>query len=444
MLFVCAFSEYDVPRPSDDVYDTPRPTTTSEQYDVPAPVRCRSNDLSDRSSGVSLFSSGSSDLSCGLPAHLSASSESLSLSTAGRSSRSSAVIDHQPTSFELYDVPPAQRRQLPIIQQEPRLEETYDVPKPVASEETYDVPPPPSAVVADVYDVPRTNAHEPAPVNEETYDNPKADGVKLTGTLPLAPDAAMETLGRLEAEVSSAVTSLVTSWRSETDWAELQLRVLRLRSSLQELCDFTRGAIGNAAQRIKNGEKDDGVAIGLARLLVPLHNANNIVQRTTQGWTDLVATSRRRPDSSELEQLVACCRNLGDDMRQVSLPRVIDTNRKVSGEFVTWHAPCFSEPIKTGSRSFSSIRHQVVTFIRTNGRVLFANGPGVTLDDQSEPRSSTDDYDYVSLEPKAKYDQDNEEVKRSLPHDMKGTFDVLVAQSEDLPVLPSVRDQVPQ
>ena len=82
--------------------------------------------------------------------------------------------------------------------------------------------------------------------------------------------------------------------------------------------------------------------------------------------------------------------------------------------------------------SFSLI--QVVSFIRANGRVLFMG-----LD-----RRTSEDYDYVSLESKAKFDEDNEEVKRSLPNDMKGAFDVLVAQSEDLPVLPSNNDHVHQ
>jgi hypothetical protein len=62
---------------------------------------------------------------------------------------------------------------------------------------------------------------------------------------------------------------------------------------------------------------------------------------------------------------------------------------------------------------------------------------------QTDNNSTNDDYDYVNLESKAKFDQENEEVKRTLPHEMKRAFDVLVAQSEDLPVLPTTaNDQV--
>lgn len=69
-------------------------------------------------------------------------------------------------------------------------------------------------------------------------------------------------------------------------------------------------------------------------------------------------------------------------------------------------------------------------FIQSNGHLLFDKNKGQT-------EILNDDYDYVNLESKAKIDQENEEVKRTLPHEMKRVFDVLVAQSEDLPVLPS-------
>lgn len=327
MVFFFYFSEYDVPRASADVYDVPSGRYRSSH----------ATDLSDRSSGVSLFSSGSSDASCGLSnAHLSASSESLSLSSAmgrvsGRSSRSS-VVDHNP-ALELYDVPVQRDAKEP--------QETYDVPKPI---------------VADVYDVPR--GRDPADVIEETYDNPRSEPAKVT--LPLALDAAMETLSRLDAEVSSAVTNVLASPPSEPDWAELQLRVFRLRGSLQELCDFARGAIGNAAERIKSGVGDEGVGVRLARLLGPLHNANGIVQRASHAWTDLVATSRRRPDSGEFEQLVACCGSLGDDARQVSaaalsmLHIALFFKRLERESFVTRHRSCrqFTGPLtKSGSHA---------------------------------------------------------------------------------------------
>lgn len=81
-----------------------------------------------------------------------------------------------------------------------------------------------------------------------------------------------------------------------------------------------------------------------------------------------------------------------------------------------------------------------MTFIQSNGHLLFSTGKDKTVD-SSSLSSPTDDYDYVNLESKAKFDQENEEVKRTLPHEMKRAFDVLVAQSEDLPVLPT-NDQV--
>jgi len=312
--------------------DSPPPlsttsTTMGDEYDVPVPtVRLQNrinngcgNNLSDRSSGVSLsdtpYSSGSSSDGSSAISNVnrSVSSESLSLSSAvgrisGRSSRSS-IIDQQQQSFELYDVPTSShqvvKEALPASQ--PIQEEVYDVPKPAAvvvpeNETAYDVPPPPTVVTEDagqsqlVYDIPpsrpfvaaakpesQTISH-PTPCEQggETYDSPKPLLVDWTdkvsnATLPLPLDAALETLSRLDAEVSSAISNLLSFWRAASggDWAELQLRVLRLRASLQELCDFARGAIGNASQRIKNGVGDQGVTIRLIRLLRPLQEEEN-------------------------------------------------------------------------------------------------------------------------------------------------------------------------
>ena len=377
---------YDTPRlvaisnngSSGGIESPPLLSTTGDEYDVPVAAGTAAvatllqnrnsnnnggnNNLSDRSSGVSLFSSGSSssDGSSAISnANRSVSSESLSLSSAvgrisGRSSRSS-IIDQQQQSFELYDVPTSNHLVKETVPQasQPIQEEVYDVPKPATAaavpenETAYDIPSPPTIVteeiVGQLYDIPapsrpitsqenQTTSHPTPqpPIGEDTYDSPKpllgdwTDKVSNASTLPLSLDAALETLSRLDAEVSSAISNLLSFWRAASasggDWAELQLRVLRLRASLQELCDFARGAIGNASQRVKNGVGDQGVTIRLIRLLRPLQDANAIVQKTSKSCMDLFATSRRRPNSendAELDQLLACCRNLGDDMRQV-------------------------------------------------------------------------------------------------------------------------------
>ena len=96
---------------------------------------------------------------------------------------------------------------------------------------------------------------------------------------------------------------------------EVQLRVVRLRSSLQELVDFAKGAIANACQ-LKSG--DDQVAIRLSRLLRPLHDANAIVHKTTYAWTPQNFHSGRKASGPLLHQLVACCANLPDDVRLVN------------------------------------------------------------------------------------------------------------------------------
>ena len=346
---VASSCEYDIPRPASmETYDSPRLivqpiSDPAETYSVPNQIHqpfvatTTITMSSARSSGVSLDSSTSSSSTA-----RSGSSESLSLSStigrvSGRSSRSSiGVVDQQQTSFDmLYDVPPSAVKEVqPQLPSQPVQEENYDVPKAMTAMATksedvvdgqcvYDVPPPPTLAPVPNPVASATPSEDEVPPQEQpsqTYDCPKPV------TLPLALDSAMETLERLDAEVSSAVVHLLNFWQTTTsmcsdngvggDWAELQLRVLRLRASLQELCDFARGAIANVASR----RKDEATAIRLIRLLKPLQDANSIVQKTSQGWTDLFATSKRRPSSGhdgQLDQLLACCRNMGDDMRQV-------------------------------------------------------------------------------------------------------------------------------
>ena len=83
----------------------------------------------------------------------------------------------------------------------------------------------------------------------------------------------------------------------------------------------------------------------------------------------------------------------------------------------------------------------MTTFIQTNAPLLFSSSWKSDDEEDDSSKYAGDDYDYVNLESKAKFDQDNEEVKRNLPQDMKNAFDVLVRQSESLPVLP-VSDKV--
>lgn len=378
-------SEYDVPRPSLETYDTPRNGSlnqgqiaaamampcSADEYDVPSQFKR----TSDRSSGVSLLSSGSSDSSA-LSNVTSASSESLSLSSAcgvgagsnlsGRSSRSSIDICDGPRTQqqanmgelydvpksrdvpdETYDVPPAAKEVMPasdlydipkagqkdsnnVVPNEMML---YDIPPSTSShirlpdETTYDVPPTPCSlpslpttpqrsVACDSYDSPKTKPYFDTGL---TYDVPKSlEMSDIKSSLPLELDAALETLARMDQEVCSSLSHLLGLWRhGEVQQTELQLRTLRLRSSLQELVDFAKAAIGNASQ-LKSG--DDQVAIRLSRLLRPLEDAIGIIKKTTNNWSSAFGVNgRRRPNcwTEEFDQLKACCRNLGENVRLV-------------------------------------------------------------------------------------------------------------------------------
>ena len=169
--------EYDVPRPSPSAIrtttDDAAPTGTaalpsSEDYDVPPRLQRHS----DRSSGVSLLSSASSESSA--TSHpISNSSESLSLSSA---------------LGELYDVP----RNVKDVED---VGDVYDVPRPSAN--VCDADPA-------LYDVPSRRGE-----TQETYDVPAPSSARKAQSLPLSVDSALDTLRRLHVEVTSAVAHLI-------------------------------------------------------------------------------------------------------------------------------------------------------------------------------------------------------------------------------------------
>lgn len=72
--------------------------------------------------------------------------------------------------------------------------------------------------------------------------------------LPLELNSAIENLEKLESEVTSAIHKLLSyagpSWRERDKLQpvlmDIKLTVLRLRSSLHDLSEFSEGVLGNA------------------------------------------------------------------------------------------------------------------------------------------------------------------------------------------------------
>lgn len=80
--------------------------------------------------------------------------------------------------------------------------------------------------------------------------------------LPLELNSAIENLERLESEVTGAINKLLSyagpSWREkdklQPKLMDIKLAVLRLRSALHDLSEFSEGVLGNALNAPDKGE----------------------------------------------------------------------------------------------------------------------------------------------------------------------------------------------
>lgn len=116
------------------------------------------------------------------------------------------------------------------------------------------------------YDVPKPS---PRSVQQNTttttqqgvYDVPASNPV--TKELPLEINSALDSLEKLQIEATAAIGRLLgfvtPQWRIreklEPKLMDIKLAVVRLRTSLHDLVEFSEGALGNAAKAPDKGIK---------------------------------------------------------------------------------------------------------------------------------------------------------------------------------------------
>ncbi|XP_034281424.1 breast cancer anti-estrogen resistance protein 1 isoform X2 [Pantherophis guttatus] len=358
--------EYDVPRQLQEIYDVP-PTrglmvnrSGQEVYDSPAMMGKTANsgghEIYDVPPSVEKNLQGVYDIPPSV----------------------SKDVPDGPLREETYDVPPIFCKVKPFDPSrhplilapplaplaEPLLpEDVYDVPPPATkgvseAQEIYDVPPGLRKLASqEVYDVPR----ELTIVSKDgeadyIYDVPpqadRADGKRLSAsstgstrsnlsnssldTVPVreAPDkellldqdVAMETLARLQSNVNTAVSSLMSfisgSWRSpermEVHAGHIRGAAESIKGSLRELLEFARGVVGSAAQA-----SDRSLYSKLSKQVQKMEEVYQALLRHSQalegcGWAPsaLVASKPGAPD--DLEHLVMYSRGVPDDTKQLA------------------------------------------------------------------------------------------------------------------------------
>ncbi|XKL63815.1 hypothetical protein PGB90_006179 [Kerria lacca] len=218
--------------------------------------------------------------------------------------------------------------------------------------------------------------------------------------LPLELNSAIENLEKLESEVTSAIGKLLSyagpSWREREKLQpvlmDIKLAVLRLRSSLHDLSEFSEGVLGNALNA-----PDKGLAQRLRPLVKVLYETNNTVQESVKMLDDCewsIDVLCKTPNY--------CSTN--DNYLLDSLDQLIDCAR------------CLTEDI----REFAS-------FVQGNATLLFKRN----IEDECSKAKSNDDSDYVNLDTHKTLKKQHSEVRSLLSQDMQKSFDLLIKESEN-------------
>lgn len=437
-----AGNEYDLPESDGSAYDIPpsHHITVMDAYDVPP---SHSIAPSNRSSGVSMLSTGSSAMS---PSSSACSlTPSLSLSSLGGTGSNRSSLEQQ---HELYDIPPSEVRRVTNPEKisvfsgkGSFLGETYDVPGNNNPTEFYDTPPKPKPAMQPgmegVYDVPPQVTKDMGKAVDEVDGKMRRLSTSSTESrdsavppfvqgkeLPLELDAAMDTLIRLQQEVHSSITKLfgfvsAASWRRkdnlESKVYDIKLACNRLRTALQEFLDFAQGSLVNSARA-----SDRTLCPKLAKLVRPLQDSHTIIEKTSQaledqGWSlsKLMGSSPSSTAPDELDQLVVCARGLTEDVRQVA-------------SFIQGNSTLIFK------RSQSAVRPPKV-----QERPLPApptiKGKKKQKEEnlyENDTKDWIEDYDYVNLESKESVEKENEEIKAALPKELRKSFENILKESQ--------------
>ncbi|KAK4295605.1 hypothetical protein Pmani_031848 [Petrolisthes manimaculis] len=420
-------------------YDVPKPTNTNQEphFDMQP---------SDRSSGVSVMSCDSSQLSTSSSNSSLAASESPSLSSLGGSSNRSSMESH-----DVYDIPPEPRK-VGMIQR-PKLppreskesRDTYDVPRSMmaAGCETYDTPPsriPRSLIMRGiggegVYDVPPQISRDVRQADCVDSVNRLSSGSDSSGgevdlnygkELHLEYDSALDTLTKLQQEAYGTIEKLTVvhqngSWRAretvEEREEDLKIVLFKLEKAISEFIEFGQDSAFTAARK---GEP--GVARRIQRLIEPVSKSSSVIRecyaRLHGGEWRQSLTCGTTPDNLNL--LAITTRSLVDEV--CLLASTIQTKAK----YIFKKSPGFDV---TGNSKQQCLEDDEKTPVQERP---LPDLPNKILENmyENDSRNWLEDYDYVNLETRESMEREHEDIKKELPARLRKSFDNLVKQSQ--------------
>ncbi|GFR04361.1 breast cancer anti-estrogen resistance protein 1 [Trichonephila clavata] len=462
--------DYDIPSADQlTTYDVPRSAekeigsnishiiTISDNYDVPPSAYKSSPPIYDGRafSRSSNDTSGSSSFRSPSGSH--SSIETLSLSSVGGSNRSS--LEQHPN--EVYDIPPEPQpvndSRLPnqiriggvcVPFQGSLAQETYDVPSnnmpaqfydtpvkqtkaQVPMDGVYDIPP---QVVRDSSPIPRTDVVDSLNLPQSTTNHVSDKNESILpdcSELLLDRESAVELLMKYQQEVQSSISKLFsfvsTTWRKyenmEAKVHDIENTCHKLQCSLVDLFNFAQGALANSTHAA-----DKSLCFKLNKLVKPIKESCATVKTCVQtlddkGW--IASKLAYIEDSSapdELDMLIACAKNLVEDVRQVtSLIQGNSTLLFKSQQTITEKSNKPPVAPKPNLKAKPTAKLQERPLPPT---------PANLLKTQVSSGEYFNEYDYVNLESKEAVEKENESIKAALPKDMCQSFDELVKQSE--------------
>ncbi|TGZ53039.1 Uncharacterized protein DBV15_00528, partial [Temnothorax longispinosus] len=271
----------------------------------------------------------------------------------------------------------------------------------------YDVPRPrlPVSSLPSRHNTPIPKTPTPPPPSQQIYDVP------VSKELPLELDSALEGLHRLQGEASAAITRLLsfvspgwrTSQRLDATLMDLRLAALRLRTSLHDLVEFAEGTLGNAGKA-----PDKGLATKLRPLVKALRDSDKLVQEAateldTMEW-----------DASKL------CRGGGDTPTPTNGPASL-------------LLPVQSDPLDqliACARALTEDVRQVASFIQGNSTLLFKRASIISTG-SSNNSGAGEDYDYVNLDSREVVAKQREELRSTLPQELRSNYDLLVSEADN-------------
>ncbi|XP_043483838.1 breast cancer anti-estrogen resistance protein 1 [Leptopilina heterotoma] len=346
--------------------------------------------------------------------------------------KTTAVDDFD--NIDCYDTPP---KAIPVISTPTKSPATgYTVPKSTISSkscvtplDSYDVPRPSqaltpssstssltndgsslsgsnrSSITAADYDVPRSrfsmSSYQTSKILTSTQNNQQQQIYDIPiNKVNLPLDPALVDLQKLESEVSTAITKLLSfvspGWRTlqklEKTLMEIKLACQRLRTSLHDLTEFAEGTLSNAAGKALS---DKGLSMKLRPLVKALRDTDKLIEKAFSEldiikWnTTQLCREENETNCSALinwpadplDQLIACARVLTEDVRQVA------------------------------------------SFIQGNSTLLFKK-------QLVFKNVSTEDYDYVNLDSRDAVVKQREELREMLPQELGKNYDLVVAEAD--------------